>query len=217
MARPRFSRLGEAEQHRILEASAEEFTAKGFDGTSLNRLINRLGISKGSFYYYFDDKADLFSTVADHAWELFLPGAEVDLSVFTAANYWAVLSEYLRQTRARAREHPWMVGFIRMIYDPPAIPEIERSLAERFAEAREFQGALIRRGQELGTVRDDLPVDLMLALLTGADEAADRWFVNHWDHKSDDEIERLSEEVFAIFRRMVEPPSERAQSVRSAP
>jgi AcrR family transcriptional regulator len=208
MARPRFSKLDEAEQHRILKASAEEFTAKGFDGTSLNRLIDRLGISKGSFYYYFDDKADLFSTVANHAWELFLPGAEVDLSIFTEMNYWAVLSEYMRETRARVREHPWLVGFTRMIYNPPAVPEIERSMAERFAEARELQGALIRRGQELGTVRDDLPVDLMLALLTGADEAADRWFVDHWEHESEDENERLFEEVFAIFKRMMEPPSE---------
>ena len=208
MARPRFMNLDDDTRRRILETAAEEFAARGFDGTSLNQLIDRLGMSKGSFYYYFDDKADLFSTVADHAWGIFLPSTAVDLSVFTAENYWKVLSGFMRETRARVREYPWMVGFTRMIYDPPAVPEIQRSLAEKFTVARELQAALIHRGQELGTVRDDLPVDLMLALLTGADEAADRWFVDHWDHESEDEIERLFEEVFAIFQRMMEPPSD---------
>ena len=64
MARPRFQNLDQETRNHILETAAEEFAAQGFDGTSLNRLIESLGISKGSFYYYFDDKADLFITVA---------------------------------------------------------------------------------------------------------------------------------------------------------
>ena len=62
MARPRFRNLDRETRHRILETAAVEFASRGFEGTSLNQLIDRLGISKGSFYYYFDDKADLFTT-----------------------------------------------------------------------------------------------------------------------------------------------------------
>ena len=82
MARPRFAKLDEATRRRFLETAAVEFAAKGFDGTSLNQLIERLGISKGSFYYYFDDKADLFSTVVDHVWSIFLPDSGPDFSSF---------------------------------------------------------------------------------------------------------------------------------------
>lgn len=206
MARPRFGNLDEATRRNILETAAVDFAANGFDGTSLNRLIERLGISKGSFYYYFDDKADLFSTVVDHAWKVFLPTERLDLSIFDADTYWPALQELMREARTRARENPWLAGFTRMIYEPPDIPRIRESLAEKFAETREFQAELIRRGQALGTVRDDLPVDLLQALLVGADEAGDRWFVVNWDRLGDDEIERLFDEVFAIFRRMLEPP-----------
>jgi hypothetical protein len=55
-------------------------------------------------------------------------------------------------------------------------------------------------------VRSDLPAELLQALLVGADEAGDRWFVEHWDGFEDAEIERMIEEVFAVFRRMLEPP-----------
>ena len=151
-----YDREGDATDPRGQAPELDRETLAGieqrFDGTfdqlaaSLQRIASRVGVSKGSLYYYFDDKADLFSTVADHAWELFLPGAEVDLSIFTETNYWAVLSEYMRETRARVREHPWLVGFTRMIYNPPAVPEIERSMAERFAEARELQRIFGRHG-----------------------------------------------------------------------
>ena len=35
----------------------------GYDATSLNLLLKELEISKGQFYYWFEDKADLFFTV----------------------------------------------------------------------------------------------------------------------------------------------------------
>lgn len=206
MARPRFQNLDEATRRRILETAAAEFAANGFDGTSLNRLIEDLGISKGSFYYYFDDKADLFSTVVDYVWSIFLPEDRPDFSSFDRDDYWPVLEGMMAEAHSLICSNPWLVGFTKMIYNPPDVPGIQAVLAEKFDEAREFQAELIRRGQELGTVRDDLPVELMQALLVGANEASDRWFVSNWNDFDSDQIERLFTEVFAIFRRMLEPP-----------
>ena len=163
-------------------------------------------MSKGSFYYYFDDKADLFSTVVDHVWSIFLPDGNPDFSSFDRDNYWSILEGMMAEARARIRSNPWLVGFSKMIYNPPDVPGIQAALAEKFDQAREFQAELIHQGQVLGTIRDDLPVGLMQALLIGADEAADQWFVANWNDLEDDEIERLFTEVFAIFRRMLEPP-----------
>lgn len=206
MARPRFANLDVDTRFRILETAAEEFAARGFDGVSLNRLIERLEMSKGSFYYYFDDKADLFTTVADLAWAIVLPVEQLDLDGFNAENYWATLEALMQEARSRVRANPWLVGFTRLMYEPPDIAGIRESLAEKFNEARQWQAELIRRGQDFATVRADLPVELLQALLVGADEAGDRWFVNNWDGLEEQEVERLFQEVFSIFRRMLEPP-----------
>ena len=206
MARPRFANLDVDTRFRILETAAEEFAARGFEGVSLNQLIDRLGMSKGSFYYYFDDKADLFTTVADLAWAIVLPVEQLDLESFNAENYWASLEALMQEARSRVRANPWLVGFTRLMYDPPEISGVRDAMAEKFNEARQWQAELIRRGQEFGTVRSDLPVELLQALLVGADEAGDRWFVNNWEGLGEKELERLFREVFAIFRRMLEPP-----------
>ena len=58
----------------------------------------------------------------------------------------------------------------------------------------------------MGAVRDDLPAELLQALLVGADEAGDRWMVANWESFDESEVERLFNEVFAIFQRMLAPP-----------
>ncbi|MEJ2581147.1 MAG: TetR/AcrR family transcriptional regulator [Acidobacteriota bacterium] len=206
MARPRFANLDLDTRYRILETAAREFASRGYDGVSLNQLLDRLGMSKGSFYYYFDDKADLFSTVADLAWAIFLPIEEFDLEEFNAENFWPSLEALMRETRSRIRANPWLVGFTRLMYNPPDIPGVLDALSEKFAEARQWQAELIERGQALGTVRNDLPAGLLEALLVGADEAGDRWVVEHWERFGEVEVERIFDEVFGIFRRMLEPP-----------
>ena len=65
MAHPRFSRLDPERQQAILDVAAEEFAEHGFDAASYNRIIERAGISKGSAYYYFEGKDDLYATVLE--------------------------------------------------------------------------------------------------------------------------------------------------------
>ena len=206
MARPRFANLDVDTRHRILETAAVEFAARGYNGVSLNQLIERLGMSKGTFYYYFDDKADLFTTVAGLAWAIVLPPHKLDLDDLGPDTFWPVLEALMREARARVRANPWLVGFTRLIYDPPDDAGIRETLTEKFEKARRWQADLIRRGQDLGIVRGDLPIELLQALLVGADEGGDRWFVQNWDSLDHDDNERLFDEVFAIFRRMLEPP-----------
>src|SRR5437764_15237675 len=64
MVRPRFFKLPPSQQQTILRAAVEEFAAHGFHDASLNRVIEAAGISKGSMYYYFDGKEDLYAYVA---------------------------------------------------------------------------------------------------------------------------------------------------------
>ena len=206
MARPRFENLDVETRHRILETAAAEFAARGFEGTSLNQLLNLLGLSKGSFYYYFDNKADLFITVTDYAWKIMLPVEDFELCDLDSTAFWPTLELLMREARARVRENPWLVGLTRLMYDPPEVVGVREALAEKFAEARQWQEDLIRRGQDVGTVRSDLPAELLQVLLVGADEAGDQWFVANWHRLDESEIERLFDEVFAIFRRMLEPP-----------
>lgn len=64
---PTFHNLPFNKQERILDGALSEFAEKGYARASLNALVARLGIAKGSIFQYFIDKAGLFSHVFDFA------------------------------------------------------------------------------------------------------------------------------------------------------
>lgn len=55
-----FLRLPEEKRNRFLEAAWEEFTSVPFEEASINKIVRRARIPRGSFYQYFSDKEDLF-------------------------------------------------------------------------------------------------------------------------------------------------------------
>ncbi len=44
----------------LLKAALDEFTARSFEEASLNTILKNVGISKGTFYYHFQDKEALY-------------------------------------------------------------------------------------------------------------------------------------------------------------
>lgn len=55
----------EAEERRneILDAANELFSQKGFDGTSTNDILERVGIARGTLYYHFKSKEDIMDAL----------------------------------------------------------------------------------------------------------------------------------------------------------
>lgn len=69
MIKSTFYNLSDDKRNRVLRAIMEEFAASDSEKISINRIIKRANISRGSFYQYFDDKVDLvevlFRTLVD--------------------------------------------------------------------------------------------------------------------------------------------------------
>lgn len=55
-----FFNLPEEKRNAIIEAARKEFSLHVFEEASINQIIKDADISRGSFYMYFEDKADLF-------------------------------------------------------------------------------------------------------------------------------------------------------------
>ncbi len=60
MVKQGFLNLTVDEQNKIIDAALDEFVDKDFETASLNNIITKAGISKGSMYHYFANKEDLY-------------------------------------------------------------------------------------------------------------------------------------------------------------
>jgi len=54
---------GTALKNKIIEAAHLFFSEKGYDKTSVNDIINKLSISKGAFYHYFNSKDEVLDAI----------------------------------------------------------------------------------------------------------------------------------------------------------
>ncbi len=59
MIKSTFYNLPDAKRQRVIDAIVVEFSNTEDEKVSINRIIKRANISRGSFYQYFDDKVDL--------------------------------------------------------------------------------------------------------------------------------------------------------------
>ncbi len=54
-----FINLPDDKKNKIIQASIKEFSNATYEKASINKIIKDAGISRGSFYMYFEDKTDL--------------------------------------------------------------------------------------------------------------------------------------------------------------
>lgn len=62
---PRTTRPSTDRTNDFIDAARELFGEKGFENTSVDDIVSRVGVAKGLFYYYFDSKEELIAILYD--------------------------------------------------------------------------------------------------------------------------------------------------------
>ncbi len=205
MPRPRYQKLSPERREQMMEAAAKEFAQHGYDGASLNHILSAASVSKGAAYYYFDDKADLFATVARHYLEHVVAEAALDVATLDRGNFWQRVADVYRGFVAHGVEKPFLVGLAKASWRLSAAGR-EKALAAVFEWGRSLVRALVARGQEIGVVRADAETDLLVDVLLGIDGAFDAWLLRNLDRLPQADIERTGSRVLEMVRRLLAPP-----------
>ena len=152
----RQERLDDAKRERLIDAAIEEFAEYGFDAASYNKIIDRSGLSKGTVYYYFDNKDSLMTTVLEEICRRFAEAVGELKLPETKEEYWSTDWEYHQRVIRFFSENP-LLG--RVMFQ---LSQDDFCFDERMDVAHEqvsrVMKNLIVRGQEIGVVRKDLPL-----------------------------------------------------------
>lgn len=134
----------EARRAQILDGARSAFSKYGYDGATVARLEEEIGLSRGAIFHYFKGKQDLF----------------LELSIETNRRYLDLLVERGLDDamRAMANESPEWLGVLlevqgRLRHDE----EFVRQLEER-SQDRDRVVAWFRDRQADGTFRDDVDI-----------------------------------------------------------
>lgn len=203
MPRPRFLRADPAIQQTILDRAVDEFGTQGYESASLNQILLAAGLSKGAFYYYFDDKADLAAAVLERElsrWNF----SDVELGT-TPATFWAALEHYARKGLDQLRDAPKSRDVIvRLGAAANRDPLLKERLAPHMSAGHQHLTAVWQRGQELGAVRTDVPVATLITLAQGAKSTLGAEMLPTDRAATNEELETFTRVYIDLIRRMTQ-------------
>ncbi len=145
-------------EHRdaLLDAAIRAFVTSGYDGASLSAILSRAKVSKGQFYYHFENKEELYLAVVEalidqkRAWFTQHP-VEPHADVFQG------LAQLIHAGLSFARENPQLDAFARSFLRERGRPIFARALARFSVATAPGVEELIERGLRSGQLRKDLP------------------------------------------------------------
>ncbi|WIX75661.1 TetR/AcrR family transcriptional regulator [Amycolatopsis carbonis] len=184
-----------ARREEIIRAAADVFRLRGYEATTLLEVAKSLGTDRASLYYYVGSKEELLQEIVRNALQNVLEAAE------TIKRSRASAPEKLKALIASmvdnyAENYPYMsiytqdLGRIARQDSDWATDVIERT---RRYEA--VVHAVLAKGQRDGTVRSDVPVDLVSLSLFGMINWMHRW------HRPDSQFsaDQIAESFTKIF------------------
>jgi AcrR family transcriptional regulator len=145
----------EAKRAELLKAAASVIAREGYANASLRKVAQRAGCTTGAVTYYFANKEELVTALAESRFDTYdaLLEAGLDRTDIRASferwlalatgddEFWPVMSQLLAHAR----------------YEPAFAALIER----RYARYREVHTSILAAGQAQGTIRDDIPAELL--------------------------------------------------------
>jgi len=194
-------------RQELIAAALHEFTEWSYEAASLNRIITSAGISKGTFYYHFPSKEDLFFFLVDHAVQCRLEYVAARLPAP------AVSGDLFEMMKVQAKigvdfalEHPSLVQFaLRTARESgPVSARLRERLGHRTAN---LLAPLVAGAMDRAEVRTDLGASFVGTLLSHMLLSFDQLFVDPHQPPDRDQVYADLDRYFEFIRHGLGGPT----------
>ncbi|MCX5864033.1 MAG: TetR/AcrR family transcriptional regulator [Deltaproteobacteria bacterium] len=160
-----FVNLSPEKRESILRAAVSEFAEHGYQRASLNNIVKRLGISKGSLYQYFDNKEALFLHVFDHFTQQVKHYVKASVAGNGRDDFFVVARQVLLAGIAFIDGHPeYFQVYLKVLFERD-VPRREELVARVRLFSLEYFGPLADRAMGQGLLRSDIPAHKVVFIL----------------------------------------------------
>lgn len=160
-----FVNLPPEKRDGILRAAVAEFAEHGYQRASINNIVKRLGIAKGSLYQYFANKEALFLHVFDHFTRRVKEQVKASVADSGGNDFFAVARQVLLAGIAFIDAHPeYFQLYLKVMFERD-VPRREELVARVRLFSLEYFGPLAERAAAQGELRGDIPARKVVFIL----------------------------------------------------
>ena len=189
---------------KIMTVAFEEFGAESYHKTSYNRIIQRGGCSKGTMYYYFKSKEDLFLTLLKAVGREFGYLAQSRPSSAGADQFWREAKMKLSDVVIRLSSKPLVASFITSLLSSENRRLTHPASGVIMQIDEKIEDYLIT-GQLIGAIRRDMPIELLTELVWSVWDTVISWSQKDRVRLSHD---NWTEYLFDLLLRCLSEPAE---------
>jgi len=165
MPKKTFFNLPDDKRALICNIAIEEFAAHSFEQASINRIVAKTNIAKGSFYQYFENKKDLFFYLMQLAADEKLTYLAPVMRNPQQRDFFALLREMYLSGIRFAVEHPQYAEISKKLLENKGTPIFEEFMDVNIPAAYELFQTLLESAMTRGEVRSDIDVKLFAYLI----------------------------------------------------
>ena len=191
-----FDNLPDEKRRRVLAEATREFADHGYHQASVNRIVSRLGIAKGSLFKYFGNKQGLF----EYLFERSMDGLKRPLKAIrddADADFFQSVERTLLAGAAFIDAHPFIYRiYLKMVHQED-FPLRERFLGRIRGASDKYLHELVARSVADGQLRPDL--DQAMAVYH-VESVMDRFLQDHALSPSDANPETKARAVTDFLR-----------------
>jgi AcrR family transcriptional regulator len=155
----------------LLRTAVKVFHERGYDGTSMEDLAKRLGITKSAIYYHVPSKEELLRLSVDRALDALFAVAEESEST-TGPAIDRLNHVVRRSVEVLVDEQPFVTLLLRVRGNS----KVERRAVARRRELDHFLGNLVAEAEQEGSIRPDVDPALTSRLLFGMVNSLIEWY-----------------------------------------
>jgi len=200
---PRIVKGYDERYSEFLDAAERLFFSKGYEPTSVQEIIKVVGVAKGTFYHYFDSKADILSALVNRMADGILATlnamiADPDLSAIEK------LQRYIGLIyRWKVDHREAVIAMVRILYRDESVLLREKMRDESYRRVLPVLTAIIQQGMDEGTFAVEHPeqtAELVLILPQTMNETISRFLlVGEWDEAA---VEHVRRQVVVLNRSL---------------
>jgi len=184
-------------RREILQAAREVFAESGFEDTTMDKIAERAGISKGTLYLYFKSKGDLLiqaiAEIMNTVYEMAERVLKADVSPLEKVKLWiSETMNYFEQNRSFFRVLQNISGKVHI----ESMEEEIKKLMRRPIEVYALVGKILEDGIKEGKLVDVSPTRLG-AVLTKIIEGVLICRIN------DKEVRPISEDIELVYQAFI--------------
>jgi AcrR family transcriptional regulator len=166
----RVAKKHDIRRNEILDAAETLFTTKGYEKTTVNDILERVEIGKGTFYHYFQSKEEVMDAVIDRTVTSYIEAAE---AVIKDKNLKA-RQKFARIALGEMEGIPRRQGMIEELHQDGNAAFHQKSLTETILALSPILAEAVKQGISEGAFDTPYPLETVELLLTTSQFLFDR-------------------------------------------